>query len=104
MAKAPKDLIGAAALPVTTACYVDMRAARFEDPTGNFDPDLLAIDCKMSFNGPTPEAIPVVYFARNATASARQTAVRDLVNLQISYTEPGVTLNNANINIAGMPI
>lgn len=48
-----------------------------------------------------PEAI----FARNASTANKTTQVRQLVNTTLQGLEPGASsLNNANIQIVGLPI
>ena len=82
-----------------TACLVSLENMRFEDA------DSFTMDYTMQFNGLADNYTDTITFARNATTTAKTTQVRTLVNAILVGLEPGASsLNNANIQIAGMPI
>lgn len=88
----------------TTAAIVTLSEPRFEDAAGMEAVDQITMSAAMKFNGTTGELGDSVTFARNATQAVKQAAVRARVNALIGAFEPGVTLNNANIQITGLPV
>lgn len=67
-------------------------------------PDVITMDMAMKFNGITGELGDRVTFSRNATQTVKNSAIRAKVNLIIAGYESGVVLNNANIQIIGLPV
>ncbi len=96
MAKAPRvQRIETSA----TACLVELKNMRFDD-ADNFTMDFL-----MLFNGLADNYAGEITFARNSSTTNKNTQVRQLVNTILQGLEPGAaSINNANIQIAGMPI
>ena len=88
----------------TTAAIVTLVEPRFENAAGVEDPDFITMYMQMKLNGVTAELGDSVTFARNATQLQKNTAIRAKVNALIASYEPGVTLNNANIQIVGLPV
>lgn len=82
-----------------TACLVDLSNMRFED-ADNFTMDFI-----MLFNGLADNFAGEITFARNASTVNKTIQVRQLVNTTLAGLEPGaVALNNANIQIKGLPV
>lgn len=105
MAKATKKTtIGTLALPdETTYANVEMRNRRFEDVNGQPHPDFITADLEIVFNGNLSGTIGVtVTHAVSATKAQVQTAVRNVVNEWLGYSEPGNTLNNNRIILGGL--
>lgn len=98
MARAQR-LVGASTGAIVT-CYSPV----FENAAGEPDANSIAMSMDMKFNGDVSELSDRVTFARNATNAEKQAAVRSRVNALLSDREPGVTLNNANIQISGLPV
>ena len=68
------------------------------------DADNFTMDFLMLFNGLADNFSGEITFARNASVASKTTQVRQLVNATLQGLEPGASsLNNANIQIAGMP-
>lgn len=88
----------------TTSCVVTLTNPRFEDAQGFEDPEVISMSADMQFNGITLALGDSVTFPRNATTSVKNAAVRARVNQLIATFEAGVTLNNANIQIVGLPV
>ena len=88
----------------TNAAIVTLTNPRFENDAGFEDPDVITMDMAMKFNGITGELGDRVTFARNATQAVKNSAIRAKVNLIIAGYESGVVLNNANIQIVGLPV
>ena len=89
---------------VSTAAIVTCTNPRFEDAAGVPSADFISMDIAMLFNGVTGELGDKVTFSRNATNTEKQAAVRLRLNAILTTFEIGVTLNNANIQISGLPI
>lgn len=98
MAKTPISAQGV--LPVTTSAAV--RYIQFVGFDEN-DPTMQIWELDIHFSGPSPNIAPQVTFSGTATAAQKRTAVRNIVNEQLAATEPGVTLNNAAIQVSGEP-
>lgn len=82
-----------------TACLVSLSNMQWEDA------DNFSMDFSMVFNGLADNYSGQISFAPNATTTAKNTQVRALVNDTLKGLEPGASnLNNANIQISGMPI
>lgn len=88
----------------STAAIVTLTNPRFVNAAGVDDANFVSMDMAMKFNGVTDELGEFVTFARNATQTEKQAAVRTKLNSILITYEIGVTLNNANIQIIGMPI
>ena len=88
----------------STAAIVILVNPRFEDVNGIENADFITMDMQIKFNGVTVELGDKVTFARNATQTVKNTAIRTRVNAIIGDFESGVVLNNANIQIVGLPI
>jgi len=88
----------------STAAVVTLTNPRFANDLGGDDPDKISMDMAMKFNGITGELGDNVTFDRNATNAEKQAAVRSRLNAILTTYEIGVTLNNANIQIVGMPV
>ncbi len=96
----PASLI---ALP-STACFVTLANAKFEDVNYVPTQDTIAMEIRIQFNGTADELVDRVVFPRNATLSVKTTAVKNRVNEILASYEPATpALNNANIQISGMP-
>ncbi len=91
-------------LTPSTAAVVTLTNPRFTDAAGVDDPDSISMDMAMKFNGITGELGDNVTFARNATQTEKQAAIRNRLNGILTTYEIGVTLNNANIQIVGLPV
>jgi len=60
---------------------------------------------EVKVNGPSPDISTEVRFIKNATASVKQNAVRQIVNDHLAYYEPTTDpLSSANIQISGQPV
>lgn len=82
-----------------TACLVSLSNMQWED-ADNFSMDFL-----MVFNGLADNYGGQISFARNASQANKTTQVRQLVNATLKGLEPGASnLNNANIQIVGLPV
>lgn len=88
----------------TTACVVTLSNPRFEDENGLPAPDAITMNADMLFNGFSEMLGDSVTFPRNATTANKNAAVRSRVNQIIGAFENGVTLNNSNIQIVGLPV
>lgn len=88
----------------TTACVVILTDPRFEDANSIENADFITMNMALKFNGITAELGDKVSFPRNATTTTKNAAIRARVNQLIAEFEPGVTLNNANIQIVGLPV
>ena len=89
----------------TTAAIVECSNFQFFDANTNYDSEFIGWQCLVKFNGTTGETGGWVSVARNASTAQKQTAVRNLVNSLLAVTEPAVgNLNNANIQITGLPV
>lgn len=88
----------------STAAIVTLNNPRFENSVGVEDANFVTMDMAMKFNGVTDELGDRVTFARNATQAEKQAAVRTKLNAILTTYEIGVTLNNANIQIVGLPV
>ena len=95
----------AQAIPTpSTAAIVTLTNPRFENAAGVEAAGFVSMDMAMKFNGVTDELGDKVTFDRNASSAEKQTAVRNRLNAILRTYEIGVTLNNANIQIVGMPV
>lgn len=88
----------------TTAAIVVCSEPKFENALQIEDPDQLSLSIVITFNGISPGVGERVVFPRNATQSEKQAAVRTMVNALLQTNEPGLSLNNANIQIIGLPV
>ena len=88
----------------TTACIVTLREPRFENAAGAEDPNTITMYMDVKFNGLVGELGYNVSFARNATAAVKNAAVRAAVNEILLGNEGTAALNNANIQIVGLPV
>ena len=88
----------------TTAAIVDCKNPRFWNAQQQEDANTVFMDMTIQFNGISGEMGDYVTFDRNATNAEKQAAVRNRVNALIGSVEVGVSLNNANIQIIGLPI
>ena len=88
----------------STAAIVTLSNPRFANAAGADDANFVSMDMAMKFNGVTDELGENVTFARNATQLEKQAAVRAKLNATLTNYEIGVTLNNANIQIVGLPV
>jgi hypothetical protein len=88
----------------TTACIATLSNGRFADELGVEDPDLITMDMFIAFNGLAGSIGDVVSFARNATTSVKNAAIRTKVNALLQSIEGAGPLSNANIQIVGLPI
>lgn len=100
MARQPVARLGG----VSTAAIVTCSAPRFENAASVPDANFVSMDIAVLFNGVTGEITDKVTFGRNATSTEKQAAVRLRLNAVLESVEIGVTLNNANIQISGLPI
>ena len=98
MARAQR-LVGASTGAIVT-CYSPV----FENAAGEPDANSIAMSMDMKFNGDVSELSDRVTFDRNASSAEKQAAVRNRLNAILKTYEIGVTLNNANIQIVGMPV
>lgn len=88
----------------TTACIVTLSNGRFADQSGFEDPELITMDLLIAFNGRAGSIGDAVSFTRNATTAVKNAAIRSKVNeLLLSFEGVG-PLNNANIQIVGLPV
>jgi hypothetical protein len=99
-----RDPITMAITTPTTAAVVTCGNPRFENSVGIEDPELVTMDMAIKFNGITGELGDAVTFARNATQTEKQAAVRLRLNDLLASVEGGIRLNNANIQISGLPV
>lgn len=91
----------------TTGAHVECKFESYSDAAGQEDMDSVSMTIGISYNGHAGEQGVLtdrVTFGRNALAATKQTAVRLRVNEVLDGREPGRTLNNANIQISGLPI
>lgn len=88
----------------STAAIVTLSNPRFENGLSVEDANSIRMDMAIKFNGITGELGDTVTFARNATQTVKNTAIRTKVNSLIGAYESGVSLNNANIQIVGLPV
>lgn len=88
----------------STAAIVTLTNPRFENSAGVEDAGFVTMDMQMLFNGAVGELGDKATFARNASSAEKQAAVRNRLNAILRTYEIGVTLNNANIQIVGMPV
>lgn len=94
-----------AAIPsASTAAVVDCTDMVFENALQVPDKESVSMSCTFTFNGFTDTVGDRVTFARNATTNTKQNAVKDRANALLNSFEPGNTLNNANIQVSGLPI
>lgn len=88
----------------STAAIVTLTNPRFENAAGIENSNFVSMDMAMKFNGITDELGDRVTFNRNASQAEKQAAVRTRLNAILATYEIGVTLNNANIQIVGLPV
>ena len=91
----------------TTGAHVECKFESYSDAAGLEDMDSMSMTIGISYNGHAGEQGVLTdraTFSRNANASEKQAAVRLRVNQVLDGREPGRTLNNANIQISGLPI
>lgn len=87
----------------TTGAIVTCSNPRFEDADGLPNPNIVAIDINVVFNGFSETVGDKVTYTRGVIQATKQAAVRTKVNQLVKIVEPGVTLSNANIEIDGLP-
>lgn len=88
----------------TTACIVTLSNGRFADQSGFEDPELITMDLLIAFNGRAGIIGDTVSFARNASTTVKNTAIRAKVNELLNSIEGVGPLSNANIQIVGLPV
>lgn len=88
----------------TNAAIVVLVNPRFENALSIEDVDSITMDMQIKFNGLSGDSGDAVTFARNATSTVKNAAVRSRINTLIGSLEPGVVLTNANIQISGLPV
>lgn len=88
----------------TTACVVTLANARFTDAAAFEDPELITMDFFVLYNGQADNFSDTITFARNATAAVKNAAIRTKVNQLLRDIEGVGPLNNANIQIVGLPV
>lgn len=88
----------------STAAIVTLTNPRFENSSGIENANFVTMDMAIKFNGVTDELGDRVTFDRNASAAEKQSAVRNRLNDILTTYEIGVRLNNANIQIVGLPV
>ncbi len=93
-----------AILTPSTAAIVTLTNPRFENSAGVEDAGFVTMDMQMLFNGAVGELGDKATFDRNASSAEKQAAVRNRLNAILRTYQIGVTLNNANIQIVGMPV
>lgn len=100
----PKGISSLIELPTTAAVVKCNEDIQFEDVNALPDQNFLRIFADIRFNGAAGDSGDYFVIARDATQAERRTAVRLLCNQILASKEPGTpALNNANINIQGMP-
>jgi len=104
MAKNPKAAALALIELPSTAVEVTFSAGQFANEQGVPDQDFMTYDFDYKFNGFAGENGATVSFARNASLSQIQAAVRTKINAILDITEPGNSLTNANIKLRGAPV
>lgn len=103
MAKAP-NVQAAAFVGETTAAAVQCTNMRFEGADGQENTEFITQDMDIVFNGVTDRLGDRVTYARTATTNAKNNAVKARVNILLGASEPGVQLNNTQIQVSGLPI
>jgi hypothetical protein len=88
----------------STAAAVNCHSPVFQNAIGEPDQDFLTYQITAVYNGVSGELTGSVSFARNALLAGKQTAIRLAVNAMMQEFEPGNSLNNANIQISGLPV
>ena len=88
----------------STAAVVECTNPRFETALEIPDANFITMNMLVKLNGVTGEFGDKVTFGRNATSAEKQAAVRLRLNAVLTSIETGNTLNNANIQIIGLPI
>lgn len=88
----------------TTACVVEVSNPRFADAAGVENADTITMDMFVLFNGIADNSFDTVTFARNATTATKNAAIRAKVNQVLRDIEGSAPLNNANIQIVGLPV
>jgi hypothetical protein len=99
-----KKINGVRIESATTAAAVECKDMVFENAVQVPDKEFVSMSCTFTFNGFADTVGDRVTFARNATTNTKQNAVKDRANALLGSFEPGNTLNNANIQVAGLPI
>jgi hypothetical protein len=77
---------------------------RFANAADVENANFITMVMDVKFNGITGELGDNVTFARNATTAVKNAAIRAKINQLVGSVEPGVSLNNANIQIVGWPV
>lgn len=86
---------------LSTAAVVMVISQVFDDV--NRDLVIMVIDVKT--NGDVAPNVQItIEFARDATQSVKQAAIRNAINAHLGAYEPGAALTNANIQISGLPV
>jgi hypothetical protein len=88
----------------STAAAVNCTAPVFQNAIGEPDQDFLTYQISAVYNGISGELTGSASFARNALLAGKQAAVRLAVNAMMQEFEPGNSLNNANIQVSGLPV
>lgn len=88
----------------TTAAIVTLSNGRFADISGFEDPDVITMDMMVAYNGRASTIGDAVSFSRNATTATKNAAIRSKVNELLASIEGAGPLNNANIQIVGLPV
>lgn len=104
MAKAPNNVQALALVGASTAAAVQCTNMRFEGADGQENAEFITQDMDIVFNGLTNRLGDRVTYARTATTNAKNNAVKARVNLLLNTFEPGVQLNNTEIQVSGLPI
>lgn len=98
MAKQPRNRATGLIETPSTACLVDLKNMRFQDA------DNFVMEYDMQFNGLADNYTDSITFPRNSSEAAKSAQVRQRVNAILADREPGASnINNANIQIRGMP-
>lgn len=102
MARRP---VGALSFEIpSTAALVECTNWNFADVNSEPNTETISCDILIRYNGIAPQMGDRIAVARNATLAQKQAAVRLRVNQLLDPYEPGNTLNNANIQITGLPV
>lgn len=88
----------------STAVEVVLLQGQFQREDGVPDQDFMTYDFEYKFNWFTGADGSSVTFARNASLSQIQNAVRTRINAILDIHEPGNSLTNANIKLRNAPV
>lgn len=98
MARQPRNAVTAVIEAPTTAAIVQLSNPTFTDQ------DTIQMDMAVLFNGFSDNYSGTISFARNATTTVKNNAIRAEVNTLVAAIEGAGPLNNANIQIVGLPV